>query len=106
MIECICIDDKAKPRIIPSEKWVVKLNKYHITHVGTTIGGKILTVTLSEINLGKEFYPYEGFRMSRFAFKEEDLQKLFELMQSCSELSDVDLNELINQPQILEPCTN
>ena len=44
--------------------------------------------------------------MSRFAFKEEDLKKLFELMQSCSELSNVDLNELINQPQILEPCQN
>lgn len=97
MIECICIDAKGKPAIISPEDWVVCGSKYHITHIGTTLGGKVIAVTLKEINLCKKiYYPYEGFRINRFAFNEEDLQKLFELMKNCAELSEVNLNESIN----------
>ena len=79
MIECICINDKGKPYIIPSEKWIKKGNKYHITHIGTTLGTSVLCVTVSEITLGKEYYPYEGFRLDRFAFTEKSFLELSEL---------------------------
>ena len=98
MIKCICINAKGKPTIIPEEKWVKENNTYHIIHIGTTIGGRIMCCTLSEINLGKQYYPYEGFRLERFAFNEKDLPALFELMKKCAELNNVDINELINQP--------
>lgn len=101
MIKCICIDAKAKPRIIPAEKWVVEKQTCHITHIGTTMGGKVVACTLQEINLGKEYYPYEGFNIMRFSFDEKDLPALIELMRQCAELKNVDLPK----PNILkEKC--
>lgn len=99
MIKCICINDKGKPTIIPSDKWLVKGNEYHITHVGTTLGTNVLCVTVAEITLGKEYYPYEGFRLDRFAVTQTSLVKLVELMKDCSELNEVE----IPKPQIYEP---
>jgi len=101
MIKCICINDKGKPFIIPQEKWIKKDNEYHITHIGTTIGTSVLCVRLSEITLGKEYYPYEGFRLDRFAFTKENIAKLMELMKSCSELNEIE----IPKPEIYEPAS-
>ncbi len=103
MIECICINDIGKPTVIPIDKWVVKGNKYHITHIGSTLGTSILCVTLSEISLGEKYYPYEGFRLDRFAFNKESAIKLLELMKKCSELNDVNIGDLIPN-QIEELC--
>jgi len=107
-VPCICIDDKNRPKQIPQEKWVIKGNQYHIIHVGGTVGGKIPTVSLSEITLGKECYPYEGFRLDRFAFDLKDIPKLIELMKSCSELSKVDIEELVKSYDLetVEPELN
>lgn len=101
-VECFCINNKAKPVIIPMTKWIIEGEKYHIIHVGTTIGSKIPTVTLSEINLGKELYPYEGFRLDRFVFTQEGIIKLIELMKSCSELSEVNIEELVKELDLEE----
>lgn len=99
-VECYCADAKNKPVIIPLNKWVIEGEKYHIIHVGTTIGSKIPTVTLSEIHLGKEYYPYEGFKLNRFAFTVEGLKQLIELMKSCSELNKVNIDELIEESNL------
>lgn len=101
MIKCICINDKGKPFIIPREKWIKKDNKYHITHIGTTLGTNVLCVTVAEITLGKEYYPYEGFRLDRFAFTQDNLLKLIELMKNCSELNNIELPK----PEIYEPAS-
>lgn len=98
MIKCICINDKNKPTVIPRDKWVVKGNQYHIIHIGTTIGNISMACTLKEITLGKECYPYEGFSLNRFAFNEEDIPKLMELLKNCSELNNIE----IPTPNILE----
>ena len=100
MVECICINDKGKPTIIPPSKWVIKNEVYHITHIGTTLGSSVMCVTVKEITLGAEFYPYEGFRLDRFAFKEKDIPSLIELMKQCAELNNIDITELTNQPII------
>jgi len=103
MIECICINDKGKPYIIPHEKWIKKDNEYNITHIGTTLGTSVLCVTLAEITLGKEYYPYEGFRLDRFAFTKENIAKLMELMKSCSELNEIEIP--IPKPEIYESAS-
>jgi hypothetical protein len=97
MIECKCINDKNKPSIIPSSKWLTLGNIYNVTHIGTTVGGFSIAVTLKEISLGKEYYPYEGFNINRFVFREEDIPKLIELMESCKELSKINIEQLTNQ---------
>lgn len=101
MIECICINDKGKPYIIPQNKWLVKDNKYHITHVGTSLGTNVICVTVAEITLTKEYYPYEGFRLDRFAFTQSALLELMELMKNCSELNDIELPK----PEIYESAS-
>lgn len=101
-VECFCINAKAKPVIIPLTKWIIEGEKYHIIHVGTTVGSKIPTVTLAEINLGKELYPYEGFRLDRFAFTHDQLLKLIELMKSCAELNEVNIEELVKELNLEE----
>lgn len=100
MIGCICINDKHKPRQIPVNKWIESGKEYTIIHIGTTIGTKIPTVTLSEITLGKESYPYEGFRLDRFAFSVDDIQKLIAFMKDCSELKHIDIGELMEEMQL------
>lgn len=101
-VECICIDNSKKPVIIPFSKWIIEGEQYHIIHVGTTVGSKIPTVTLSEISLGKELYPYEGFRLDRFAFTQEGLLNLIALMKSCSELNHVDVDKLVKELKLEE----
>lgn len=98
MIECICINDSYKPRIIPSNKWVKLGEKYHITHIGTTIGTNIPSCTLKEISLSKENYPYQGFRLDRFAIRKDKLHELIELIKNCSELNNLE----IPQPKTYE----
>lgn len=101
-VTCFCINDKLKPVIIPFDKWIIEGEKYHIIHVGTTVGSKIPTCTLAEINLGQELYPYEGFRLDRFAFTKDQLLLLIELMKSCAELNHVNVDELVKELDLEE----
>lgn len=105
-VECICINAKNKPVIIPMTKWIIEGEKYHIIHVGTTVGSNVPTVTLSEITLGEELYPYQGFRLDRFAFTKEGLLALIELMKACSELNHVNVDKLVEELQLekIEVC--
>lgn len=102
MIQCICIDDKNRPNEIPIMKWVVKGRKYTISHIFSMVNQKgIQGCSLKEISLdGCE--PYECFRLSRFAFREEDLSALFELMSLCTELSDIDIKKELEELQLQE----
>ena len=52
MIPCICRDDKNKPSSIPTDKWIVEKNKYHVTYVyAMDLQNGILGVVLKEIDL-------------------------------------------------------
>lgn len=103
-IPCICIDDKNRPEVIPISKWVKDGDEYHITHVyfHKIQEGGIQGVTLYEKPLGEECYPYETFRITRFAFTKEGIESLIELMKLCSELDDVDIKELTEQLELHE----
>lgn len=99
-VACICIDSKNKPDVIPNSKWISKGIQYTIIHIGTTINKKVLTCTLLEVSLDESCKPYDGYRLDRFAFKEEDIAKLLELMKSCSELNELNINELLEESKL------
>lgn len=95
MIDCICIDDKNRPKEIPASKWIVEGDKYRITHVYVMRKmGNILGVTLYEKPLDESCAPYEMYRLSRFIFTEEEFKRLAELAKDCSELNDWDMGKI------------
>jgi len=104
MIPCICIDAIGKPKEILAGEWIQKGFKYHITHIYRhPLQGDILACELREVRLTKKSKPYETYRLSRFAFKPEDLEALKELALSCSELNELDIEKLfeVNELEIL-----
>lgn len=103
-IKCLCIDDTNRPNEIPISKWCKNYNEYTLTHIyRMALQGNILGCSIYELPLGDECAPYEMFKMSRFAFREEDIPKIVELAKLCSELDGLDIEELIEeQLEILE----
>lgn len=101
-VPCICIDDFARPEVIPVSKWVKKGEKYHITHVyiHPLQEGGVQGVSLYEKPLDESCAPYESFRITRFAFTEEGFKMLKELMALCSELDRFDIEELLESTQL------
>ena len=101
-IPCICIDSENKPSEIPSNKWVVKGNEYHITHVFNQIQQKgIKGVELAEFDIS-ECVPFNCYRLDRFAFTEENLFKLIEMMENCTELNNIDISEITEKLTLIE----
>lgn len=87
MIPCFCIDDSKKPKEIPEDKWVKKDAEYRIIGIYThPMQGHLKGVTLAEIRLDESCKPFETFRMSRFAVREEDIPALIQLAQDCSDI--------------------
>lgn len=101
MVECICIDDNNRPKEIPVSKWVKKNNIYHIIYTVTVLPQREIGVLLSEIELTDKELPYEYFLLKRFAFTEENLQKLIELIKDCSD-ADFSMDELLEQTKLQE----
>lgn len=99
-VPCICINAKHRPNDIPLNKWISEGVEYTIIHIGTTVTKKILTCTLLEVTLDESCKPYDGYRLERFAFREEDIPKLLELMKSCSELNGLDIPQLLEESNL------
>lgn len=96
-IECICIEDGARPTEIPVDKWPKKGDKYHITWIYKQVAQPgIQGCTLKEFNI-EDCYPYNCYRLNRFAINVNDLQKLATLIETCTELSGVDIMRELEQ---------
>lgn len=101
MIQCMCIDDKGRPKEIAAHKWIKKGEMYRVTHIYVhVLQEHIQGCTLYEKPLDSECAPYETFRLSRFAFREEDIPSLIELIKNCNELDDIDFDKLIEEAQL------
>jgi len=98
MVKVYCIDDKYKPSIIPSEHWLVEHNQYTIIHIG--FAGKIHGCLLKELTIPSQCYPYEAFKLSRFAILQKDIPALIQLAMDCTKLSEVDVTRLLEQEEI------
>lgn len=99
MVECICINDEKRPKEIPVSKWVKKDEKYHVIYTLTVLPQKQLAFHLAEISLDECCLPYEYFLANRFAFTEEGLKQLMELIRECNEIS-FSLDELLEQTEL------
>ena len=62
--------------------------------------GGINGVALYEKPLDESCAPYESFRITRFAFTEDGLKMLKELMSLCTELDQFDIEELLESTQL------
>tara|TARA_R110000868_G_scaffold17893_2_gene78029 strand:- start:176 stop:484 length:309 start_codon:yes stop_codon:yes gene_type:complete len=100
MIPCICIDATNKPNDIPNNKWLKKNQEYHVIYTITVLPQKQLAFHLAEIELDETCYPYQYFLANRFAFTEENLLLLMELIKDCSD-TDFSMDELIKQTEII-----
>lgn len=101
-IKAICIDDKNKPEIIPEERWVKKGDTYHVTHIYKQVNqGNILGCLLSEKDISA-YIPYNCFRLSRFAFNEEDIPKLIQMFKETNELNNISIDEIMEQLTAIE----
>lgn len=101
MAECICIDDKNRPKEIPESKWVKEGEKYNIIYTVTVLPQRVVGVHLAEIDLTEDEKPYEYFLLSRFGFTIEELKKLMQLIKDCTD-TDFSMNELLTQTQLQE----
>ena len=100
MIPCICIDATNKPNDIPNNKWLKKNQEYHVIYTITVLPQRQLAFHLAEIELDETCYPYQYFLANRFAFTEENLLLLMELIKDCSD-TDFSMDELIKQTEII-----
>ena len=100
MIEVLCISDSDKPKEIPLGNWIQKGMIYHITHIHFHHFQAIQGVDLHEVKLTPECYPYETYRLSRFAINLEQLNKFIQMMKDCTELNDVQIDELIKESDL------
>jgi hypothetical protein len=96
MIPCICIDASSKPNEIPKSKWLKEGKKYHVIYTTIVLPQRELAFDLSEIQLTENELPYEYFLSSRFAIRDEDIDKLMQLIEDCSD-TDFSVGELMAQ---------
>ena len=101
MVECICINDKNRPKEIPVNKWVKKGQPYTVIYTVTVLPQKQLAFHLDEIELDESCHPYEYFLANRFAFTEDNLKLLMELIKDCSD-THFSMDELLEQTQLEE----
>ena len=99
MIECICINDKNKPKQIPQKKWLKEGQTYHVIYTVTVLPQRELAFHLAEIELDETCAPYEYFLANRFAFTQENLLLLMELIKDCND-TDFSMEELMEQTNV------
>lgn len=101
MIECICINDSNKPTQIPNGKWVVEGDKYHVIYTVTVLPQRQLAFHLYEIDLDESCHPYEYFLANRFAFTEDGLKQLIEMIKDCNDTA-FSMDELMKQCDVVD----
>jgi hypothetical protein len=96
MVKCICINDKNRPSKIPQEKWLKEGEEYTIIFTLIVLPQKTLAVQLEEIDLDESCMPYEFFLANRFAFTQEELDKLIAFIEECNHVS-LSIKDLLKQ---------
>jgi hypothetical protein len=101
-IECVCVDAKNRPSEIPVSKWIVEQEKYNITHVYNQLQQQgIKGVELAEFDIS-ECVPFNCYRLDRFAFTPENLQKLISMIKDCTDLNDINIDGIVEKLTTVE----
>jgi hypothetical protein len=101
MCKAICINTKSKPKEIPNSKWLEQDKEYEIIFTTLCKPQNEIGVHLAEIELDESCSPYEFFLLNRFAFTEENLLLLQELIKNCND-TDFSIEELLEQTVLQE----
>jgi hypothetical protein len=101
MIKCLCVNDKDKPNQIPNEKWIEMGKEYTLLFSMTVLPQKQLAFQLNEIDLDDSCSPYTWFLAKRFAFRQDDLDKLVEFIKECNKIT-FSVNELMKETNLHE----
>jgi len=94
----MCVNDENKPNDIPQSKWIKKGKIYNIIFSRTVLPQKQLGFMLYEIELDESCAPYEYFLATRFAFTDDDLKQLIQLIKDCNDI-DFSIDELMKQTE-------
>ena len=105
MIKCVCIDAENRPSKIPQHKWLEKDKEYTLAFSMTVLPQKKLAFQVQEIDLDDSCSPYTWFLANRFAFRQEDLEKLAEFIQDCNHIT-FSVNELMKETNVNERESN
>jgi len=101
MCKAICINDKNRPKEIPQNKWLKEGQEYEIIYTTLCKPQNEVGVHLAEIDLDESCAPYEFFLLNRFAFTEENLKLLQELIKNCND-TNFSITELLEQTVLQE----
>lgn len=93
-VEAVCIDHKNRPDEIPLDCWPKEGKWYNIVHVYYHKMQGIQGVDLAEIKPPESAYPYETYKLTRFAVTPAGFEKLIALIKDCNDLNDIDLSDL------------
>ena len=96
MIPTVCINDSDRPNEIPIGKWLKRGDEYNVIYTVTVLPQRKLAFHLAEIELDESCNPYSYFLADRFAFREDDIPKLAELIKDCSD-TEFSISELLKQ---------
>lgn len=96
-IEALCINDKNKPNIIPNSLWIKEGEKYHITWIYKMVNQEGIQGCLIAEKDISAYIPYNCFKLSRFAFKQEDLDKLRQLILDCTQFSEINVDKFLEE---------
>jgi hypothetical protein len=97
-VKCLCINNKLRPKEILPQNWINEGTEYTINYVYYHVNQGIQGVTLDEVQTKSEIY--SSYRLDRFAFTKEGIEQLIELMQDCTELGKIDIQELIKESNL------
>ena len=97
-VPCLCINNKNKPNEILPQNWINEGTEYTINYVYYHVNQGIQGVTLNEVQTNS--LEYTSYRLDRFAFTQDGLNQLIELMKECTELGKVDIMQLIEQSNL------
>lgn len=101
MCKAIAINTKSKPKEISNSKWLEQDKEYEIIFTTLCKPQNEIGVHLAEIDLDESCAPYEFFLLNRFAFTEENLKLLQELIKNCND-TDFSIEKLLEQTVLQE----
>jgi hypothetical protein len=99
------VNAENKPSKIPQHKWLEEGKEYTLAFSMTVLPQKKLAFQVQEIELDESCSPYTWFLADRFAFREEDLDKLIEFIEDCNKIT-FSVKELLKETKINEGAVN
>jgi hypothetical protein len=99
MVKCMCINDKGRPETVPSSKWIKEGELYTVIYTTKVLPQNLLAFQLEEVELDESCFPYEYFLANRFAFTEDGIMELADLIED-SEQIDMSISDLMKQTNI------